>query len=338
MQSDHTPILTQVFLPSTPGSVGSTLLPVTNQPDSESMRTVKLGEGTHLSPPVHVGPTQHPPRSAASVDDSTDRNSVCPEDPSHNSYSSDTGENSQAPTVVLLPSDADPTTTNDPSIGLGPPAPPLSIPDPKDVFSASQCHTLTTMLPRPPKNNLEQEIVAPWVSQTSAKFRPWLILCPSPSSVVAAPYKKAGNRPFCLLLSSLTHNYRLSSRHHPFAAARSPWNLFHLWILLAYYLIIYHTGWVLHPNPRRGSTHALFRGLLPSCTPPSYQVMIFSVRTAIPLEWSVLPQWSSFLIRASHRPWRLTLVQEHRSLVIPLEPATNEIGIDICRFLTLYSW
>ena len=158
MQSDHTPLPTQVFLPSTPGSVRSTL-PVTN----EIFSMVNVCEGVRdLNPSFPVGPTQHPSKSALSIDDA-DASSVYlySGDPTHDSCPSNTGESSQASAVVSLPSpypDPDPTV-----ITTGPgPLLPLSIPDPNHAFNASQRPALAIMLPGPPENNLEDDIAAPW--------------------------------------------------------------------------------------------------------------------------------------------------------------------------------
>jgi len=161
--SDHTPPLTQEFLPSTPGSVRITL-PVTHQPVSESIRTVAVCEGTQdLNPPVPLGPPQHPSKSALSVDD-TDTNSVQPEDPTPDLCSKDRGENPQAFAAVSLPSPHpdDHLTIIGPSTGPGPLAQPLSVPEPDHVFDASQCPTWATTLPSP-ESNPEQDIAAPWV-------------------------------------------------------------------------------------------------------------------------------------------------------------------------------
>ena len=174
VQSDHTPHLTQVFLPSTPGSVRATL-PVTNQPVSESIRTVKVYEGTRgLNTPVPIGTPQHPSRSALFVDDAR-TNSIPPEDQPPDLCSADTGENPQTSVVVSTPSrHPDPgSTIIHPLTSLVPLAPlaPLSIPDPNHVFDSSQCPALTSTLPNPERN-----IIAPWagseISEISTMANP----------------------------------------------------------------------------------------------------------------------------------------------------------------------
>jgi len=169
MQSDHTSLLTQAFLPSTsstPGSVRITL-PVTNQPVSESIRTVQVCEGSRdLNPSAPIRPPQRPSKSALFVDN-TDRNSVQPEDPTPDLCSRDTGENPHASIVVSPPSPYPypRSTTIYPSISPVPLASlaPLFIPDPHHDFDASQYPTLATTLPKPPESNPEQDIAAPWV-------------------------------------------------------------------------------------------------------------------------------------------------------------------------------
>ena len=177
MQSDHTPLLTRAILPSTPGSVRITL-PVTDQPVSESIRTVKVCECTRdVHPPVPIGTPQDPSKSARSVAD-TDANRMYPEDPTPDPNSSDTGENPQASAVLPLPSphpDPRPTTIY-PLTSPVPLAPPLSIPDPNRVFYASQSPTLATTLPRSPESSPEQDIATPWaesdISEISTTANP----------------------------------------------------------------------------------------------------------------------------------------------------------------------
>ena len=139
-------------------------LPVTNQPVSEGISTVEVCEGIQdLDPCVLIGPTQHPSKSALSADD-TDANSVYSKGPTPESYGSDTGGNPQVSAVVPCMSphpDANQTIINL-SAGPGPLPPPLSIPDSNHIFDASQCPTFAIMLSRPPENNPEEDIAAPW--------------------------------------------------------------------------------------------------------------------------------------------------------------------------------
>jgi len=156
MRSDHGS-MRPASLPSTPGPLYITqrVLPVTDPPVPESIRG--------LSPHVSIGPSQRPFQSALSVG-GTDANSVYPEDPTPDSYSSDTGENPQAPVVVPLPSphpDADPPIIN-PLTTPGPLPPPLSVPDPDYVFDEVRCPAWATALPSPPESSPEQDIAVPW--------------------------------------------------------------------------------------------------------------------------------------------------------------------------------
>jgi len=163
MPSDHTSLLSQAFLRSTPGSVRITL-PVTNQPVSEGIRTVQVCEGTRDLNPPSPRPPQHPSKLALSIDD-TDTNSVQPDDPMPDLCIRDTGEDPQASVVGSLPSphpDPCPTTI----YPLTSPVPleplaPLSVPH--HVFDALQCPSLATTLPKPPDSNPEQDIAGPWV-------------------------------------------------------------------------------------------------------------------------------------------------------------------------------
>ena len=151
MEFDHNPHASR--------SVRSTL-PVTN----EIFSMVNVCEGVRdLNPSFPVGPTQHPSKSALSIDDA-DANSVYlySEDPTHDSCPSDTGESSQASAVVSLPS---PYPGPDPTVvttAPGPLLPPLSIPDLNHALNASQRPALAIMLPGPQENNLEDDIAAPW--------------------------------------------------------------------------------------------------------------------------------------------------------------------------------
>ena len=167
MQSDHTPLPTQAFLPSTPVSMRSAL-PVTNQNStqlvSESIRMVTVYEGTRdLNPPVPIGHPQHPSNFA----DDTRTNSLPPEDPTPDLYSSGTEENPQTSVVVPHPSshlDPHPTTI----YPLMSPAPleslsSLSIPDSRHVFDASKNPTLVSTLSRLPESNPEKDVATPWV-------------------------------------------------------------------------------------------------------------------------------------------------------------------------------
>ena len=190
MQSDHTPHLTQVFLPSTPGSVRSTL-PVTAQPVSECTRSVKLCEGTRdLNPPVLIRPPQYPSTSALFVDD-TDTNGVQPDDPTPDLYSEDTEESPQASVVVSLPSphpNPHPTTIYT-FTDIVPPVPlaPLSIPDPHRVFDVSQGPSLATTSPES-----NPDIAAPGVESDISKIL--TTATPIPHSILSggATLQKSG--------------------------------------------------------------------------------------------------------------------------------------------------
>jgi len=162
MQSDHTSLLPQAFLPSTPGSVRITL-PVTNQPVPEGIKAIKVCEDTQdLNPPAPIKHPQHPSKSALSVVD-TDTNCVQPHDPTPDLCSRDTGNNPRPSVVVSHPSphpDPRPTTIYPLTspVPLAPLAPP-SVPH----HDASQCPSLATTLPRPPDSNPKQDIAGPWV-------------------------------------------------------------------------------------------------------------------------------------------------------------------------------
>ena len=166
-----------INLPSTPVSVRSTL-PVTNKPVSEGINTVKVWEVIQdLDPCVLIGPTQHPSKSALSADD-IDANSVYSKGPTPELYSSDTGGNPQVSAVVPFLSphpDVNQTIINL-SAGAGPLPPPLSIPDSNHIFDASQYPTLATTLSRPPEDNSEEDIAAPWaesgISENSTTANP----------------------------------------------------------------------------------------------------------------------------------------------------------------------
>jgi len=192
LRLDHTPLLTQASLPSTPGPVLITL-PAADSSILEKIRTVKVDEDTRfLHPLVSIVPSQRSSHPALSASD-TDANGVYTDDltPWAHAHGSSTGENSQVSVAASLPSPhpGPHPIIIDPLTGLVPQ--PLSVLDPGYVFDASQCPTLATTLPSPPESNHVQDIAAPGRSQSSAKFRPRLILCPSPSSEVVPLYQKS---------------------------------------------------------------------------------------------------------------------------------------------------
>jgi hypothetical protein len=194
MEFDHTPLPTHAFLPSTPGSVRSTL-PVTNQPVYESIRTVVYEGAWGLNTPVPIGSPQHLSTSALFVDDAH-MNSIPLEDQSSDRCSRDTGENPQASVVVSQPSshpDPCPTTIY-PSASPVPPEllAPLSIHDPHHLFDASQCLPLDTTLSRPAESEPGQDIAAPWVGAEIGKISTTAIPITQPILSGGATLQKSG--------------------------------------------------------------------------------------------------------------------------------------------------
>ena len=193
MEFDHTPLPTHAFPPSTPGSVRSTL-PVTNQPVSESIRTV-VYEGARVNTPVPIGSPQHLSTSVLFVDDAH-MNSTPLEDQSSDRCSRDTGENFQASIVVSQPSshpDPCPTTIY-PSASPVPVAllAPLSIHDPHHVFDASRRLPLDTTLSGPAESEPGQDIAPPWVGAEIGKISTTAIPITQPILTGGATLQKSG--------------------------------------------------------------------------------------------------------------------------------------------------
>ena len=133
VQADHTPLLTHAFLPPNPGPVHipQRILPVADPSVPKSIRTANGTAG-------NLGANSPMPHS----------------------FSTDTGENSQAPVVASPPS-----SYPDPDMGpsTGPvPSTSLFVPDQGHALEESQCPISAATIHRPPESNRGKNIAVPW--------------------------------------------------------------------------------------------------------------------------------------------------------------------------------